>query len=847
MAEFALPLTAEGGVTAPTDVLPYTEPSAETETFLDIGPVNVLEIPEFGWMLADGVNPLRIITKGGVYDAGGIAPSAAPTVASTGQRATAVLTFTGGSSAAARPSDADTITIGPPTLLVGERTITFKTTLTLGTNHECLIGTTVNDTITNLTKFINGTGTNGVDYWLGSLYSPSYDPDYWQNVVDISVSASNAYGVPSGTTANITFRAVTYGTGPNSYTSTESGGQTSFGGVVFSGGTNGTGTAPAAGTFRYFTTWFRDVDGAETGRSPIATIEKGTNDNVTVSGLTGSADTTFDFIRVYRTTESGVEFFLAGAVTSATSSFTDDVADETLALGLLWNELLHRAYGEGMPPRGRALALWKGRAWSLGAHRAADYDIGTVAVTEGSATVTFSVQGVTNLQRGRTLRIDSTSESYTLLSVSESGPTAVLDRLYEGATNATAGFRVLDDYDASAIRASVEFLYNQWPVSESPGRVDTDDSEGGTALLATRSRLFAFSKTSIVAVTGEGPESWELSKVSGDVGCVAPRMVCAVEGGGIFLSPKGFYALSPDESLTCLSSPRTPKGALAQGIDGTIARIAWANIDQGYSLYDQAERVVIFGVPLDGAVTPNYEIVYDIQNGTWTTSKRAEWTALAHATMPDGDIVHASGDRDGVLWHVDVGESDGFYDAEAVATLTGAQTVRVLTASGASWSTSGDKEKGKPVIVLYADGSTVAYGKIADNTGTTLTLAEDLATAPAAGDQIVVGGIAWQAKTGFTTFGEEWRAKGVRAVMLRHSPSTRGQYYFSFAVDNGAFAVCPVGTSTGTLSQTNGKTKHMVQWPGDTHAFNIRGFKPGGRAILRGGVFDLILRELGNR
>jgi len=418
----------------------------------------------------------------------------------------------------------------------------------------------------------------------------------------------------------------------------------------------------------------------------------------------------------------------------------------------------------------------------------------------------------------------------------------VIDRVYEQDGQAAATFTIKDAYDASRIRRCVPFKYGQWPVDESPGRIDTDDAEGGTALLATRSRLYVFSKTSIVAVTGEDLESWEINKIGKNIGCVAPSMVVAVEGGGVFLSPDGFYAISPDESVVSISSPKAPKYQTAQGIDGTVARIAWANISQGYSTYDPVDRVVIFGVPLDGAVTPNYEIVFDLQNGAWMLYKRAEWTAATRAVLSSGGQIILSGDREGNIWETGVGESDGFYGEEAVQTLSGSQTVRTLTVSGTPFSTN---EDGKPVIILYADGTTVGYGKVASSTTSVLTLAEDLATAPAEYDEIILGGIAWQFKSGFTTFGEEYRSKTLRSVTIRHAPTTRGEYFLSFAVNSGSFALCPVGTSIGDLSDADGKVRHKVQWPGDSHAINLRGFKPGGRAKLRGGVFDLILRENG--
>jgi serpin B len=107
-----------------------------------------------------------------------------------------------------------------------------------------------------------------------------------------------------------------------------------------------------------------------------------------------------------------------------------------------------------------------------------------VAVTNGSATVTFSLQGVSTLMEGRTLIVDGTKEEYRLLSLDEGDatgptlPTGVLAREYEGPTNATASFTIKDDYDARALRRCFPPFYNQWPDNESPGSIDTDDPEG---------------------------------------------------------------------------------------------------------------------------------------------------------------------------------------------------------------------------------------------------------------------------------------------------------------------------------------------------------------------------------
>ena len=848
MTEFALPIAVEGSVTAPTGTFVMTVPSAESVVYHDVGGVNVLEIPEYGYAVADGVNPLRYVVEGTVYNAGGVAPTVGPTATpDSGVRATVVGTYTG------QPGNNQTLLIGIPGL---QFTVTWVTTITthgLGSSSapaiQCKIGASADASYLNLKNLINQAGTLGTDYW--------YDKDYGGWNLDPRPDSPTAIGfnqkyyvecsAQDTGAGTVTMRFTLYGTIGNTCVSTEPVDVDNFtwATTAFTGGVDGVGPGPSEGTIRYFYTWFCSATGCETGRSPITTLRQIANTKVALSVLTASADATFDFTNIYRTTNTGVDFFQLGSIARTGSVFTDDLTDQSLLVvsqGIPWNDLLYRYYSEGMPPRGRALALWKGAVWSLGARLHADYTRGTVAVTVDSASVTFSIQGISTNMVGRTFQVDATPQEYTIISVNETTKVVVLDRVYEGTTNGTATFRVKDTYNAKRLRRCVPFKYHQWPVEESPGEIETDDAEGGTALLATKGVLFAFSRTSIVAVTGEDLDSWEMNKISAGVGCVAPNMVVEVEGGGMFLASDGFYALSPDGGVVCISSPKAAKRQLATGIDGTVARIAWADIESGYAEYDRTERVVIFGLPLDGATTPNYELVLDLQNGTWTLNKRAEWTSLAQITLPGGGQALLAGDREGWLWHANIGESDGFYGTEAVQTLTGAQTVRVLTVTGTPYSTS---EGGKPVIILYANGSTVAYGKVASSTTSALTLAEDLATAPAAGDQIILGGIAWQAKSGFTTGGEEYLSKTLRAVTLRHAPTTRGDYHFSFAVNSGSYQLCPVGTSIGLLTEKDGKVRHMTQWPGDTHSINIRGFKPGGRAILRGGVFDFVTRSSG--
>ncbi len=203
-AEYQLPLLAEGAVTAPTGIFPLTVPTAETQTFLDVGPASVLEIPEFGWAVADGVNPLRLVTKGNVYDAGGIAPNVSMTLTPTAVRATATMTFT----AATRPNNNDQFSIRGND--ANTYTVSWKDTLSTSGNHlEVKRGATLADCISNLASLVNGTGVDGTNFYFHgvSFFSVPYDYRLFADN-DIEISATTA--------TVVTFRATIFGTAEGS-------------------------------------------------------------------------------------------------------------------------------------------------------------------------------------------------------------------------------------------------------------------------------------------------------------------------------------------------------------------------------------------------------------------------------------------------------------------------------------------------------------------------------------------------------------------------------------------------------------------------------------------------------
>jgi hypothetical protein len=221
-------------------------------------------------------------------------------------------------------------------------------------------------------------------------------------------------------------------------------------------------------------------------------------------------------------------------------------------------------------------------------------------------------------------------------------------------------------------------------------------------------------------------------------------------------------------------------------------------------------------------------------------NRRAEWTAAANSVLAGGDQVVVAGDRDGVLWQDNIGDSDGLYGVEPVLTLTGAQTVRLLTASAAGLPTSGDGIKGTPFIVLYANG-TVAYGKAASGTSTTITPCVDLAVAPAAGDQVVLGGIHGWARTGFFALTDVEQTT-LRDVVVPVVKIASGDFHLSAAYDSGTFALPSTGWTIGDFTATKPR-EFNVQKPGYVHAIQIQTFKPGPAWTIRPLTFVFHGRE----
>lgn len=849
MAVIKTPIRVPAAVTLPSGVLPMTLPTAESERFYDGNSLSVAQLPSLkGWAVANGVDPIRLIVRDAVYDCGILAPSAVMTTAVTGAaRATATLEC-----GAANPGANDRILV---TVTYGSRTITFVAALDVSgaSGDQVLIGADIDTTLGYLKALINGDPGSGATY-VNSLEA-------------LGFSAFEFTGIECPSAVNTTdhsllFRVTSYGAAGNTYLArivldTANGFTTGLGtgffdtAGTFSGGSDATPGDPATGTYAYKPAYYRDATLGMSGLGPEVSHTNVADNIVAVSGLTASEDATVDYTRLYRTTKSGTEFRLAVQIARAGTTATDDRSDDRLREygNFPVDERAFRSYREGLPPKARWLALWNGRLFGIGRSRAAEYGRGTAAVTQtttgaDNATVVLSGVNLSTRVLMRTFQVASTPQKYLILKASRTGSqqwTLTLDRGYEGSTNASASYAIRDESSAARLECSEPFLFDQWPTRNDAGEIDSDDDIGGTGLLATDDALYAFSRTTITRLTGNGPLDWQLHKVVDNVGCVAGNTIVGVPGfGWMWLGVGAIYSWGGAGQPSPVSSVGVGRNATPRGIDATVARIAWAHVDQSYAVYDAEQKIVWFAVPLDGAAYPTHRLVLDLERpGRWSVDEISKHTAAGEVTGPDGKRVVLMGDALGRLWHDNIGTTDGAYGFVSVLTVaTG--TVRSATFSGTPLPTSGDGVVGAPLTIVYANGTTVRR-KVVSNANNSVVWDEDVATAPTSADQIAFGCIDADLDTGRFALDEDWRAKKLLGVVVSHGPEaasaasdTTKEYHFAFAEDQDTEAICARGWDRGDLTNSEGRRRFQINRKAFLHKFRVRCLDPEATFYIRG-------------
>lgn len=793
-------LGTSGSITAPTtlDVSVGSDLSTTVAPYglFDWCPMNALR----GCFFAHATEAMWHTVEGVRYRTGLMAPNAAQTLASTGgAKASATLTF------ASQPADGDSIIVGHP---ARARKVTFKTTLVtsgLFVGCQVLRGANLAAAISNLQKLVNATGIHGTDYFNDQQHLVKTSTAFKftdAGNADVSVTST------TGTTA--VFTCGSPGTLGNSYKAsyTSSGAQiTSFGtSSLMTGGTAGTGTDPGVGIFRYNYAHYRAGDRAQSGASETGTIQKSNNGNVNQTAFVDAPtrDATTHF-RWQRTQQGALTYYKGADVAVADAEpYTDSVSDASLigAFALLYDPSLYRPYAAGYPQVVRYVCNFKDRIFGVGAVLAADYTNGTAAVTNGSAAVTLSAAAHPKENWiGREFKVTGDAQTYTILEVVESTRVLTLHGAYQGTTAAAGTYTVRDQRDPFEVFWTEPGLPNNWPLFNSVKGVSSKDTRGGTGIRPLWDAIAVWTWTGLWKVEGAGGVGFRILPISEGMGAFCNQAIQTVNGTYFWLGPDGVFAWGGEGMPENLSNPAASS---ARGIADTIRRINVDAAEQVVSDYNPSQKRIMWFVPVDGEERNRMVIVYDLQTGAFSTDTCEETTAAISVSDPtDGVYRTVTGDSTGNLWQHDLSTSDGAYGFEVVTTETGyATATKTVTCPAAAYPTSGSGLKGVPVVKVDATG-VVEFAKVATNTGTTLVLCSPFTTAPAVGDKIIPGGIAFDIQSGRFDFQRPDILKKLVWVTAAFQTSTAGRLFVAAGIDNSDPTV--LGTAYADLTNTDGE------------------------------------------
>lgn len=828
----AITVASTGSLTAPSGVT-ITPAAALTAVWSSrIGRLDLVNFPSLRAVaVCNGADFQYHFFDAAQYLTGPLAPPTAPTVASTGVRATATLVT--GNAATTDLANNDMMSLGTASVLA---TIKFVTTLTPGVAFfEVKRGVSLSNTISNLTALINGTGTDGTEFTLATIGGTKVQASYWH---DLGIEISGSSGT---TTVTTTFRALAYGVGGNSYRINElvDGGAT-WSVTAWAGGVSG-GTQPLAGFYKVLYVYVRKADGAITAGSPIGEVDQSSSGSLTYSSLAApNSRDGIDIYRSYRTLTDGSSFL--PSVEGTSSPLTDANSDDIInADGVVpYDPDIVRPYSGGYPARYRCHAAHLGSMFGAGAYLASKKNAGTASVTHYDGTnaaaarsVTISAGTPTAKWIGRLFRATADETRYRVVEVDAATKIITLSTPYMGATAGTAAYEVVDARNPFSVYYCEPLLLNNWPVENEIKGISSTDTIGVTALRSAWGSLIAWTRTGAWRILGNPEEGIPRVQPQAE-GCGAYCNRAVVEIGGedgslLWLGPGGVRSWSGVGDPRNESKPRDSEDG-PTGIETTIQRINLRAADGIVGNYNPTLNVVRWYVPVDGSLLNNFVIVYNLQTGTFTFGA-CDGVSAAVSVSPAGEFVTLIGDVYNNIWQADNGYSEGAYGFECVQTITGyTASTNTIGVAGTPFPTASGGLVGVPVFMVAADG-TIQRGTIGANTSSTAKLVGPPDTAPAVGTQIVIGGIFWRMKSSKFSLGIAELRKTLSSVTVMFTKQTAGQLWCAASVDDQdptCFTLLDGTIDAAALTATKGTKYFKInRGPGRTVQIDLFALAPG--------------------
>ena len=555
--------------------------------------------------------------------------------------------------------------------------------------------------------------------------------------------------------------------------------------------------------------------------SDTSTVITTTNDKVTVtrpSITVPVVDSQVTHWVVWRNTDGqATTFYRVASVAIGTSTYTDDMSDDTLSA----NETIEEHFPlDGMF---RYLREFKGLIFAYGSRVEST---GTVTVSNGSGSVTGSGTQFTAEHVNQKMYFTGDTTTYTI-SAWTSATAVTITPVKVGAVTGGTYKIVAEDPHAMTVQRSDDESFeaaSRWKVFPGDGDFPSGmDIVGNTLCLYKQHHVYGYE-------FGDDPlptASAVLYPILTNRGLVNEWCSVKVGATAYNLDRVGIYAFdgagsSEPIDLAIRRLFRPDYGIAADD------RINWAYTDTWRATYDPIMHAAKWAVTTGTDTSPKTILCFDLERQQWTVD-RDPAGARAYALDSDSNGVFR-------MWSMDnlsapsapragggVRQLDGTTGGTVAGTATGSGNT-TLTDSGASFTTSGSALKGFTVAALT---TTPQIRVIASNTGTELTVSEAWTANPPVGTSYIVGAVESRWRYAWTVLEPSARAQAETLILYFEPTSTAITFYFRIFKD---FESSPIltwetrGESDGVTFPISAKTDGWIR---------VLANEAGGRVMVR--------------
>lgn len=332
--------------------------------------------------------------------------------------------------------------------------------------------------------------------------------------------------------------------------------------------------------------------------------------------------------------------------------------------------------------------------------------------------------------------------------------------------------------------ATGEFLVDDFP-SANIVQVGAEDGYGPIiAAIQFYGELLILKRRAVYAISGTTPNTWTVTRLFQDRGCLAPRTALSIGGSFFFLDERGVH-------IAGMSGEPFMAGSSGTGQESPLAPI-WARLNRDAAelfnaFHNEEEGTYEVWVALDYDPSPTTRIVYDYRSNRFVSIDSGQ-AGLACGYLDDGaGQQHAVRIDDlGLLWEDNLGNSDGALAGTLTAAIS-AQTASLITSSASSFdATTASGSAGSLYHRYDANGEVVDTNRVFEVTGTTIkplyyeAPGDDTET-------LALGVIPFKAEIPKSNFGTDDKSF-VRGVGVEYAVQSGGLLRVDAAINDAAFS-----------------------------------------------------------